>query len=105
MSRRKRAIKSPTERPVPPFLVGKLVPPVVVVMGSPVEVAHLLSAAPDLEATCYQLDLHQAERVREAVAGRVAATQVVTLPDLWDLPAEFRTAVYMPARGGERELK
>ncbi len=27
------------------------------------------------------------------------------LPDLWDLPADFGTAVYMPARGGERELK
>ena len=30
---------------------------------------------------------------------------VVTLPDLWDLPADFQTAVYLPARGGERELK
>ena len=28
-----------------------------------------------------------------------------TLPDLWDLPADFQSAVYMPARGGERELK
>ena len=28
-----------------------------------------------------------------------------TPPDLWDLPADFQTAVYMPARGGERELK
>jgi 16S rRNA (guanine1207-N2)-methyltransferase len=36
---------------------------------------------------------------------------VVALPDLWDLPlpsgdpAGFQSVVYMPARGGERELK
>jgi 16S rRNA (guanine1207-N2)-methyltransferase len=30
---------------------------------------------------------------------------VTALPDLWDLPGDFQTAVYMPARGGERALK
>src|SRR5205085_322717 len=30
---------------------------------------------------------------------------VTVCADLWDLPADFQTAVYMPARGGERELK
>ena len=30
---------------------------------------------------------------------------MVTLPDLWDLPADFQSAIYLPARGGERELK
>jgi 16S rRNA (guanine1207-N2)-methyltransferase len=31
--------------------------------------------------------------------------KVVTAADLWDLPAEFQTVLYLPARGGERELK
>jgi 16S rRNA G1207 methylase RsmC len=30
---------------------------------------------------------------------------VIASADLWDLPAEYQTVLYMPARGGERELK
>jgi 16S rRNA (guanine1207-N2)-methyltransferase len=90
---------------VPEQVLGKLRPPLVVVLGSPAEVVNLLTACPDIEATCYQMDLHQAERLREELAAAGLAARVVTLSDLWDLPAEFQTAVYMPPRGGERELK
>jgi len=84
---------------------SRLRPPLAVVLGSPAEVVNLLSAGDASGATCYQMDLHQAERLREALAERQLPAAVVTLPDLWDLPADFQSAVYLPARGGERELK
>jgi 16S rRNA (guanine1207-N2)-methyltransferase len=76
-----------------------------VVLGSPAEVINLLSALPALEVTCYQMDLHQAERLTEELDEAKLGARVVTLPDLWDLPADFQTVFFMPARGGERELK
>jgi 16S rRNA (guanine1207-N2)-methyltransferase len=51
------------------------------------------------------MDLHQAERLRAALSDAQISATVVTVPDLWDLPAEFQSALYLPARGGERELK
>jgi 16S rRNA (guanine1207-N2)-methyltransferase len=103
MSRRK--VTPLSQREVPALVREKLRPPLAVVLGSPAEVVHLLAAAPDVEAACYQMDLHQAERLTAELGEPNAAARAVTLPDLWDLPAEFQTAVYMPARGGERELK
>jgi 16S rRNA (guanine1207-N2)-methyltransferase len=76
-----------------------------VVLGSPTEVVNLLSALPGLEAVCFQMDLHQSERLQAELAEAEIAARVVTLPDLWDLPADVQSAIYMPARGGERELK
>jgi 16S rRNA (guanine1207-N2)-methyltransferase len=105
MSRRKQSGIPLSQRVVPEQVLGKMRPPVVVVLGSPAEVVNLLAACPDTEATCYQMDLHQAERLREGLAEAGLAAKVVTLPDLWDLPAEFQTAIYLPPRGGERELK
>jgi 16S rRNA (guanine1207-N2)-methyltransferase len=105
MSRRKRNDIPLSQRAVPAQVLGKLRPPLAVVLGAPAEVVNLLTACPDLGATCYQMDLYQAERLREELAAAGLAARVVALPDLWDLPAEFQTAVYMPPRGGERELK
>jgi 16S rRNA (guanine1207-N2)-methyltransferase len=105
MSRRKHSDIPLSQRAVPEQVLGKLRPPLAVVLGSPAEVVNLLTACPDAEATCYQVDLHQAERLREGLSPAGLAARVVTLPDLWDLPAEFQTAVYLPPRGGERELK
>jgi 16S rRNA (guanine1207-N2)-methyltransferase len=105
MSRRKRGAKPLSQLPVPDFLAGKLRPPLAVVLGSPAEVVNLLSACPEVEATCFQLDLHQADRLRDALAARGLRANVVTAPDLWDLGADFQTAVFLSARGGERELK
>jgi 16S rRNA (guanine1207-N2)-methyltransferase len=51
------------------------------------------------------MDLYQAERLQRELAEANVAASVVTLPDLWDLPADFQTAVFLPARGGERDLK
>jgi 16S rRNA (guanine1207-N2)-methyltransferase len=105
MARHKRS-NSPLRRmEVPEFLVGKVRSPLLVVLGSPAEVLHLLAACPGVEATCFQFDLHQAERLRSGLTEAGLNAQVVTLPDVWDLPATFESAVYLPAKGGERELK
>jgi 16S rRNA (guanine1207-N2)-methyltransferase len=105
MSRRKRSAPPLSQQPVPEFLTGKVRQPLLVVLGSPAEVVNLLSALPGVPATCYQMDLHQADRLRQSLAEAHLGATVVTTADLWDLAPEFQTAVYMPARGGERELK
>lgn len=105
MSRKKHLEIPLSQRPVPEEVRVRLRPPLAVVLGSPAEVVNLLSATDAAAATCYQMDLYQAQRLREALAERQLSAAVVTLPDLWDLPADFQSAVYLPARGGERELK
>lgn len=102
-----RRKKSPplSQRDVPAFLVGKVQAPAVIVLGSPAEVVNLVAACPGLNPTCYQLDTFQSERTRAALAERGLSANVVTMADLWDLPAEFASAVFLPARRGERELK
>ncbi len=94
-----------SQRDVPDAVAAKVRPPVCVVLGSPAEVVNLLRGCGSPDATCYQMDLHQAVRLRAALAEAGLAGNVVTAPDLWDLPAEFQTAVYLAPRGGERELK
>jgi 16S rRNA (guanine1207-N2)-methyltransferase len=106
MSRRKRSVKPLSQQTVPDFLLSRLRPPLVVVLGSPAEVVNLVSACPPgLAPTCYQMDLHQADRLRDELAARGLAATVSVSADLWDLPADFQTVLYLPARGGERELK
>ena len=105
MSRRKRTDKPLSRQPVPEFVSGKVRGPLAVVLGSPAEVVNLLSALPGVGATCFQMDLYQAERLRGELAAAGRDADVVAAADLWDLPADFQTAVYLPARGGERELK
>jgi 16S rRNA (guanine1207-N2)-methyltransferase len=106
MSKQKRSPRSLSQAAVPEFLLSKLRPPVAIVLGSPAEVVNLLGASPPaLAAVCYQMDLHQADRLRGELAARSIQATVIASADLWDLPAEFQTAVYLPARGGERELK
>jgi 16S rRNA (guanine1207-N2)-methyltransferase len=90
---------------VPGAVRERLRPPLAVVLGSPAEVINLLTAADSPGAVCYQMDLYQSERLSAELAEDGIDARVVTAPDLWDLPADFQTAVYMPARGGERELK
>jgi 16S rRNA (guanine1207-N2)-methyltransferase len=103
MSRRRDLPLS--RREVPATLRNRVRSPLVVVLGSPAEVVHLLDAVDVEETVCYQMDLYQAERLREALEEAEITARVETLPDLWDLPADFQSAVYMPAQGGERELK
>lgn len=94
-----------SQRAVPQEVRERLEGRVVVVLGSPAEVVNLLQSTSVENPTCWQMDLYQAERVREALAEANLSGTVVTTADLWDLPAEFNTAVYMPPRSGERELK
>jgi 16S rRNA (guanine1207-N2)-methyltransferase len=105
MSRRSRAALPLSRRAVPEAVRARVRPPLAVVLGSPAEAVNLLSACDASGAVCYQMDLYQADRLRESLGEAGLAARVETLPDLWDLPAGFQTAVYMPARGGERELK
>src|SRR3954447_13408841 len=105
MARRKRSQKSLSRQDVPEFIRGKVRPPLAIVLGSPAEVVNLLSAVPDVLATCYQMDLFQADRLRDSLSEAGRPADVVAAPDLWDLPADFQSCVFMPARGGERELK
>jgi 16S rRNA (guanine1207-N2)-methyltransferase len=105
VSNRKRAKVPLSQREVPERVLTKARPPLVIVLGSPAEVVNLLSACDVAEVTCYQMDLYQAERLRDELREAGLPDEVVTVPDLWDLPADYQTALYPPPRGGERDLK
>jgi 16S rRNA (guanine1207-N2)-methyltransferase len=83
----------------------RLRPPVLVVLGAPRLSADLVTALGLPETSCYQMDLHQAGRLRDELReiGDDAAIQVK--PDLWDLKAEFNTVLFPSPARGERELK
>jgi 16S rRNA (guanine1207-N2)-methyltransferase len=94
-----------SQREVPAAVAERVEGRVVVVLGSPAEVVNLLQSVPVENAVCWQLDLYQAGRVREELAEAGITATVTATPDLWDLPAEFDTAIYMAPKSGERELK
>lgn len=100
---RRRQPDAPPE--VPPAVRDRARPPLAVVLGAPGEAARLVAALGGADATCYQMDLYQAERLRAALDEQGLAAKVVTAADLWDLPADFQTVLYPAARGGERGLK
>jgi 16S rRNA G1207 methylase RsmC len=102
---RKRKEVPLSQRAVPELVRAKARPPLAVVLGSPAEVVQCLHAFAGIDATCYQMDLHQAERLRAEMAARKVSANIVTAADLWDLPPDFQTVLYLPPRGGERELK
>jgi 23S rRNA (guanine1835-N2)-methyltransferase len=104
MSRKRKEVPL-SRRTVPDLVRDKARPPLIVVLGSPAEVVHCLGALGGVEATCYQMDLHQAERLQVELGEQQLPAKVVTAADLWDLPADFQTVLYLPPRGGERELK
>lgn len=83
----------------------RLSPPVAIILGSPASVATLAASLPTPEVVCYQMDLYQADRLREELAQVNCPAQVVTAPDLWDLPATFQTVLYPAPQTGERHLK
>jgi 16S rRNA (guanine1207-N2)-methyltransferase len=89
-----------------PGLVGsRLRTPLAVVLGQPGEVVPFIAALPGGEVTCYQMDLFPAERLRKELEAVGLQAEVVTSPDLWDLPNHYETVVYPAPKGGERELK
>ncbi len=74
-------------------------------LGSPARVAEIVFQAAVADCVCYQMDVFQTGRLRTELDRRGACAEVVTLPDLWDLPARFQTVFYPSERGRERELK
>src|SRR5579884_1051113 len=87
------------------LLGNRLKPPFGVVLGSPAEVAELLTRVPGGATTCYQMDLFQADRLTAALQERGVVAQVQAHADLWDLPAGVQTLLYPVPLGGERALK
>jgi 16S rRNA (guanine1207-N2)-methyltransferase len=86
-------------------IAEKIRPPFVIVLGSPREVVQLLTQFPHEGTVCYQMDLYQANRLEEEIRTAGLSAQVITAPDLWDLPTDFQTALYPAPKGGERMLK
>ena len=74
-------------------------------MGSPAEVVNLLRNVPPGPTTCFQMDMHQGHQVFAALKEAGIEATVEVLGDLWDLPERPRTAIYLPPRAGERDLK
>jgi 16S rRNA G1207 methylase RsmC len=85
--------------------MSRIRPPALFVLGAPRLIAQL-AARIDLPGTVsYQMDLHQADRLREEFSSGSINAKVSVAPDLWDLPAEFNTVIYPSPPRAERELK
>jgi 23S rRNA (guanine1835-N2)-methyltransferase len=80
-------------------------PPVCVALGPPWPAANLAKAVGDPGTACFQLDLHQADRVRECLAEVETTAEVSAGPDLWDLEPKFNTVIFPAAAQHDRELK
>lgn len=80
-------------------------PPVCIAMGPPWPVANLAQALGFPDTVCFQMDLHQAARVRECLAELGTEAEVVALPDLWDLEPRFETVLFPASAHADRELK
>ncbi|MCS7271282.1 MAG: class I SAM-dependent methyltransferase [Gemmataceae bacterium] len=79
--------------------------PVCVVLGPPWPVAQLVRAINLPEVVCVQMDLHQAERLRDCLREAGTTASVETVADVWDLPPRFATVIFPAAAHSERELK
>jgi 16S rRNA (guanine1207-N2)-methyltransferase len=88
-----------------PIAANKVVPPVAIILGSPWPVTQLVGALGGVETTCFQLDLYQAARLREKLAQEGLTAEVVTSADVWDLPAKFKTAIFLSTSQSDYELK
>jgi 16S rRNA (guanine1207-N2)-methyltransferase len=88
-----------------PVVEKQIVPPVLVALGPVWPVTQLVSALKGAEAVCFQFDVYQAERLREKLKQENLFAEVVTAPDLWDLPPRFRTVIFLAAAHSDYELK
>ncbi|MBX9584309.1 MAG: methyltransferase [Gemmataceae bacterium] len=86
-------------------VADRVKPPVCVALGPPWPAANLAAAVAAPGTVCYQMDLHQAARVRDCLAEVGAEAEVVARPDLWDLDPVFQTVVFPAAAYADRELK
>jgi 16S rRNA (guanine1207-N2)-methyltransferase len=83
----------------------RLRPPVLIALGAPRLAADLVTTLGLTDTTCYQMDLHQADRLRDELQTTGVDAAVEVKPDLWDLPAEFNTVLVPSPPRGDRELK
>ena len=86
-------------------IAGRVKPPVAIILGSPRQAAELVSLVDQEGTVCFQLDRHQAGRVEEELALLGVLARVEVQADLWDLPAEFQTAIIPIPKQSDRELK
>lgn len=86
-------------------IIQRVKPPVALVLGAPRLVAQLAARLDLPETICYQMDLFQAERLREELTAGNIKAEVRAAADLWDLAPEFQTVVFPSPPRGERELK
>jgi 16S rRNA (guanine1207-N2)-methyltransferase len=80
-------------------------PPVCIALGPPWPVAQLVRTINIPDIVCVQMDLHQAERLRDCLCELQVSAQVETVADLWDLPARFSTVIFPAAAHSDRALK
>lgn len=88
-----------------PVVESRIEAPVLIVLGSPWPVTQLVRAIGPRDITCFQMDLFPAARLREKLAQERLTAEVVTAPDLWDLPARFRTILFPATAHSDRDLK
>lgn len=86
-------------------MTSRLRAPVAIVLGAPADTADIVEQIEPLRPTCYQMDHFPAERLRHELAARDCTADVAVAPDLWDLPAEHESVLYVAPKGGERDLK
>lgn len=84
---------------------SRVKPPVLVALGAPRLAAEMVEALALPDTVCYQMDLYQAERLREELAARNRNAAVETAADLWDLATRFGSVLFPAPPRGERELK
>ena len=89
----------------PGWLRSKTRFPAGIVLAAPAGAAQLAALLGPGDITCFQMDLHPADQLREELGGRGLGARVVTAADLWDLPPDFATLLYPVPEGGERDLK
>ncbi|MEZ6139465.1 MAG: methyltransferase [Zavarzinella sp.] len=83
----------------------KIQPPIIIVGGSPRVAAECALVVADFPTVCFQMDVHQAERLERELAEVGLSTEVRVTADIWDLPNHFQTAIVPIQSHGERELK
>jgi 16S rRNA (guanine1207-N2)-methyltransferase len=88
-----------------PAVEKQVAPPVLVALGPVWPVTQLVAALKGVEVVCFQFDRHQAGRLREKLKQENLTAEVVTAPDLWDLPPRFRTVIFPAAAHSDYELK
>ncbi len=85
-------------------LGDRLLGPIAIVLGASGHVARLAARLTG-DVVCYQMDLHSARQLQDDLNTFGSGARVVTAPDLWDVPADFRTVIYPAPERGERSLK